>query len=116
MDGWRAGARCVGQPCRLRPIRRREAFYRNEEWVRSRWLLAGWGIAGLCPAGNGTDARAARLGIKSVAHPDGHFVFRGERKNLRMYNLRPAGGERVGIVVTKVVQQLGFRGLVRIGS
>src|ERR1700676_2092873 len=31
-----------------------------------------------------------------------------------MHDFRPAGGERVRVVVTKVVQELGFGGLVRI--
>src|SRR5580693_4404980 len=33
-----------------------------------------------------------------------------------MHDLRAAGGECVSILITEVVQKLGFRGLVRIGS
>jgi hypothetical protein len=55
------------------------------------------------------------LRIESVANPDDHFGFGGERQHFGVENFRAAGGKGVGFVVTELVEQVRFGGFVGIG-
>src|SRR5439155_23947495 len=55
-----------------------------------------------------TNPRAARLRVESIANPDDHFGFGGERQYLRMENFRAAGGEGVGLIVAELMQKARF--------
>ena len=60
------------------------------------------------------DACAASLRLERVANPNGHFCGSGERKNVRVQDFRSARGERVGVVVAEIVEELRLRVFVGI--